>query len=92
MATRRYPGDEPRRTLPDYAEITLRGKPDGELGDIVVETPHGLTHRERLRLMRRFAAYPLTCADEYEECWLRRKRRPAADHGAQAEGAAANGL
>jgi hypothetical protein len=90
MATTRYPGDAPCRMLPDQAEITLRGSSDGELGDIVVETPHGLTHRERLLLMRRFAAHLLACADDYEAVWLRRKRRPAADH--RAEGATANGL
>lgn len=89
MATTRYPGDAPCRTLPDQAEITLRGSADGELGDIVVETPQGLTHRERLLLMRRFAAHLLACADDYEEFWLRRTRRPAVDHGA--EGATANG-
>jgi hypothetical protein len=45
MAATRYPGDEPRRKLPDYAVVTLSGKPDGELGHILVETPRGLIHR-----------------------------------------------
>jgi hypothetical protein len=37
MATRRYPGDDPRRKLPDYTVVTLSGKPDGELGHMLVK-------------------------------------------------------
>jgi hypothetical protein len=42
MATRRYSGDDPRRKLPDYAVVPLSGKPDGELGHILVETPRAV--------------------------------------------------
>jgi hypothetical protein len=82
-------GDDPRRTLPDDAEITLRGKPDGEWGRILVEWARALTRREHLMLARRFAAHLQAYANDYEAFWLRRKRRPAADHGV--EGTTVNG-
>jgi hypothetical protein len=40
-----------------------------------VQTPRGLTHRERSMLMRRFAAHLQAHADHYEEFYLRRRRR-----------------
>jgi hypothetical protein len=75
MATRRYPGDVPRRRLPDDAEITRRGRPDGELGHSTAQYPRGLTRRECLMLVRHFAAPLQAYADDYEEFWLRRRRR-----------------
>jgi hypothetical protein len=89
MASRRYAGDDPHRTLPDYAVVTLSGKPDGELGHIVVEMPRGLTHREHLMLMRRFAAHLQPYADDYEEFWLRRRLRHCGQAGENGGGAAA---
>jgi hypothetical protein len=89
MARIKYPEDDPRRKLPEYAIVTLSGKSDGELGHIPVQTPRGLTHRGRLMLMRRFAAHPQAHADDYEGFWLRRRRRrrdQAGDSGAAACG------
>ena len=89
MATRRYPGADPRRKLPDYAVVTLSGKPDGELGHMLVKRPCGLTHREHVMLVRRFATYLQAYADHYEEFWLRSRRRrrdQAGDSGASAAG------